>query len=224
MESSSPRIIVEGVGAIADNPYPLQVQGASASDETVKSYLNKALPYFQAYDLEDGDISYKVTVSEDEVYNNLISALKADSASDNTPKALTLTVSDSSGNTPSPLPVFYVTVVTDTTPPVITLADDQPMYTIEIDAWNDNTKAWNELFQKLGATIIDDSMEEYTPKPFTPNTPIDGISEHGIDDTALRAALTMNGDRDQFLANYDYNNSYYCKLCRGTSFRDTKIY
>lgn len=207
MESSSPRIIVEGVGAIADNPYPLQVQGASASDETVKSYLNKALPYFQAYDLEDGDISYKVTVSEDEVYNNLISALKADSASDNTPKALTLTVSDSSGNTPSPLPVFYVTVVTDTTPPVITLADDQPMYTIEIDAWNDNTKAWNELFQKLGATIIDDSMEEYTPKPFTPNTPIDGISEHGIDDTALRAALTMNGDRDQFLANYDYNNA-----------------
>ena len=207
MESSSPRIIVEGVGAIADNPYPLQVQGASASDETVKSYLNKALPYFQAYDLEDGDISYKVTVSEDEVYNNLISALKADSASDNTPKALTLTVSDSSGNTPSPLPVCYVTVVTDTTPPVITLADDQPMYTIEIDAWNDNTKAWNELFQKLGATIIDDSMEEYTPKPFTPNTPIDGISEHGIDDTALRAALTMNGDRDQFLANYDYNNA-----------------
>lgn len=207
MESSSPRIIVEGVGAIADNPYPLQVQDTSADDAAVKSYLNKALPYFQAYDLEDGDISYKVTVSEDEVYNNLISALKNDTASEGTVYPLSLTVSDSEGNVPSPLPVFYVTAVTDTTPPVITFDWEQPMYTIEIDAWNDNTAAWNKLFQDLGVKITDNSWEDPTPLPFTPNTPIPGISEHNVDDIALRAALTMNGDRTKFLANYDYNNA-----------------
>lgn len=206
LESSSPRIIVDGIGAIEENPYPLQIQGASADDAAVKSYLNKTLPYFQAYDLEDGDISYKVTVSEDEAYNNLVVALKSDAASDGTVYPLSLTVSDSDGNTPSPLPVFYVTVVTDTTPPVITLADDQPMYTIEIDAWNDNTAAWNELFQKIGVKITDNSWEDPTPLPFTPNTPIPGISEHGIDDASLKAALTMNGREELFAANYNSSN------------------
>lgn len=206
MESSSPRIIVEGVGAIADNPYPLQVQGVSADDAAVRSYLNKALPYFQAYDLEDGDISYKVSVSEDEAYNNLVAALKSDAASDGAVYSLALTVSDSEGNTPSPLPVFYVKVVTDTTPPVITLDNDQAMYTIEIDAWNDNTAAWNALFQSLGVKVTDNSWTDPTPKQFTPNTPIPDISEHGVDDSSLRAALTMNGNKDVFAENYDSSN------------------
>lgn len=206
LESSSPRIIVEGVGAIADNPYPLQVQGSGADDAAVRSYLNKALPYFQAYDLEDGDISYKVMVSEDTEYSNLISALKSDSASDGTVYALSLTVSDSDGNTPSPLPVFYVTVVTDTIPPVITLDDDQAMYTIEIDAWNDNTAAWNTLFQSLGAKVIDNSWQDQEAQQFTPNTPIPGISSHGIDDTDLRNALTINGDKKKFGLYYDSDN------------------
>ena len=207
LESSSPRIVVEGTGAIEEEPYPLQVQGASADDAAVKSYLSKAIPYFEAYDLEDGDISYKVSVSEDEAYNNLVTALKSDAASEGTVYALSLTVSDSDGNTPSPLPVFYVTVVTDTTPPVITLGNEQSMYTIEIDAWNDNTKAWNDLFQTLDVKISDDSWDDPTPKPFTPNTPIEGIADHGIEDAELRAALTMNGDRTKFAANYDSNDA-----------------
>lgn len=207
LESSSPRIIVEGTGAIEENPYPLQVQGASADDQTVKSYLSKAIPYFEAYDLEDGDISYKVSVSEDEAYDSLVAALKNDSASEGTVYPLSLTVSDSDGNTPSPLPVFYVTVVTDTIPPVITLDNEQAMYTIEIDAWNDNTAAWNKLFQDLGAKVTDNSWEDQTPKPFTPNSPIEGISSHGIDDTDLKKALTMNGDRTKFAENYDANNA-----------------
>ena len=207
LESSSPRIIVEGTGAIEENPYPLQVQGASADDAAVKSYLSKAIPYFEAYDLEDGDISYKVSVSEDEAYNNLVTALKSDAASEGTVYPLSLTVSDSDGNTPSPLPVFYVTVVTDTTPPVITLDNDQAMYTIEIDAWNDNTAAWNKLFQDLGAKVIDNSWGEQTPKPFTQNTTVEGLAANGVDDTELKKALTMNGDRSKFAENYDANNA-----------------
>ena len=207
LESSSPRIIVEGTGAIEENPYPLQVQGASADDAAVKSYLNKAIPYFEAYDLEDGDISYKVSVSEDDTYNSLIAALKSDAATEGTVYALSLTVSDSDGNTPSPLPVFYVTVVTDTTPPVITLDNEQAMYTIEIDAWNDNTAAWNKLFQDLGAKVTDNSWEDQTPKQFSPNTTVEGLAANGIEDAELKAALTMNGDRTKFAANYDANNA-----------------
>lgn len=206
LESSSPRIIVEGTGAVAEEPYPLQVQGASADDTTVKSYLSKAIPYFEAYDLEDGDISYKVSVSEDDTYNSLIAALKSDAATEGTVYALSLTVSDSDGNTPSPLPVFYVTVVTDTIPPVITLDNEQAMYTIEIDAWHDNTKAWTDLFQSLGAKVIDNSWDDQTPKQFTPNTTVAGLAANGVEDTELRAALTMNGDRSKFAANYDSSN------------------
>lgn len=207
LESSSPRIIVEGTGAVAEEPYPLQVQGASADDTTVKSYLSKAIPYFEAYDLEDGDISYKVSVSEDEAYDSLVAALKSDAASEGTVYSLSLTVSDSDGNTPSPLPVFYVTVVTDTTPPVITLDNEQAMYTIEIDAWHDNTKAWTDLFQSLGAKVIDNSWKEQIPKPFTPNTTVEGLAANGVDDTELKKALTMNGDRSKFAENYDANNA-----------------
>lgn len=210
LESSNPRIVLDGPGSSEDNPFSMQVQGSSASDDDIKAYIESTLPLFQAYDLEDGDISYKVALTT-EAESTLVTALKTDSAGSVTAYELLLSVSDSEGNTPVPLPSFFVSVVTDTTPPVITIAKEGP-YQIEVDMWRDNSADWSVLLSTLGVTVWDDSWgSAQAPYPFDPDdiplgddsTPI--LSSLSIDDSALKTVLTHTTGAD--LSLYDYNNA-----------------
>lgn len=214
MESSSPRIVVEGVGSAPENPYPIQIL-SSESSVGPEDHLSSALPFFQAYDLEDGDISYKVQIDKNDVYNELITALTG-TGDDETPFMLSLIVSDSDGNTPNPLPVFYVSVVPDTTPPVITFDYDQQMYELtNFNLWKVDDSGWRELLNKIAAKIYDNSWSspDYVPIADIINateeereTKYNGVKA-GIVESAVTDVLNLGEDRvDDFLQYYNYND------------------
>ena len=210
LESSNPRIIVPEKGVSAENPFLIQTLGPD-SQEDVKKYFLSQLPLIQAFDLEDGDISYKVTIDENSWTTSGIAEALKNNAPDTTAYELLLSVSDSEGNTPVPLPSFFVSVVTDTTPPVIAIAKEGP-YQIEVDMWRDNSADWSKLLSTLGVTVWDDSWgSAQSPYPFDPDDiplgddsdPI--LSSLSIDDAALKTVLTHATGAD--LSLYDYNNA-----------------
>ena len=209
LESSNPRIVVPEKGASAESPFLIQHLGTD-SQEDAKKYFLSQLPLIQAFDLEDGDISYKVTIDENSWTTSGIAEALKNNAPDATAFELLLSVSDSEGNTPVPLPSFFVSVVTDTTPPVITIAKEGP-YQIEVDMWRDNSADWTNLLSTLGVTVWDDSWgSAHPPYPFDPDDMLgdDGdpiLSSLSIDDVDLKEVLTHTIGAD--LSLYDYNNA-----------------
>lgn len=141
LESDTPRIVVSGKGTSADDPLVIEqlvIQQTTPTDDDLnnaREALTKALPTIKAYDLEDGDISYRVSIVEDDIYNQILNAIcLGGSVTD----PLTLTVSDEDGHSSSVS--IYVTVAEDMTPPVIYIDNEKPVYEIEIDMWTDQ---WN---------------------------------------------------------------------------------
>ena len=187
LESSNPRIVLDGPGSSEDNPFSMQVQGSSASEDNIKAYIESTLPLFQAYDLEDGDISYKTALTAD-AESSLVAALKADGAG--AVAAYELTVSDSENNTGTAQ--FWILPQTDTEPPVLTIAGEKPsngMYQIEVDMWNNNSSAWTELFNRMQIKVTDNSWTGGTAQTLTStSSPFiifeDGSSVDGDDPSA----------------------------------------
>ena len=186
LESSNPRIVLDGPGSSEDNPFSMQVQGSSASDDDIKAYIESTLPLFQAYDLEDGDISYKVALTT-EAESALVTALKTDSAG--SVAAYELTVSDSENNTGTAQ--FWILPQTDTEPPVLAIAGKKPvngMYQIEVDMWNNNSSAWTKLFTEMQIQVSDNSWNGTAQTLTSTSSPFiifeDGSSVDGDDPSA----------------------------------------
>ena len=175
LESAVPRIVVDGAGTSAENPLVIEqlTFDAGVSDEEKLSKaadaFQKSLPVIKAYDLEDGDISYRVSVAEDEAYTAALQAIL--DGTESLPNPVKMTVSDKDGNVSSV--DLYVSVIPDNTPPVITIADEQAVYEIEIDMWSDQwSTAWEAgVLNKLSVSVSDDGG--VTPELF----PKEGTSE-----------------------------------------------
>lgn len=156
LESDTPRIVVSGKGTSADDPLVIEqlvIQQTTPTDDDLnnaREALTKALPTIKAYDLEDGDISYRVSIVEDDIYNQILNAIcLGGSVTD----PLTLTVSDEDGHSSSIS--IYVTVAEDMTPPVIYIENEKPVYEIEIDMWTDQwDKEWGSATGILGGLTI----------------------------------------------------------------------
>ena len=224
LESSSPRIIIPEMGSSEESPFQIQNLSSDASIEA-ESYFYDSLPLFRAFDLEDGDISYKVRVDETSLTTSgFLDALKAEPG-DGTIYELFLTVSDNDGNVPVPLPSFFVAIVADAEPPVITVGTEGP-YELEVDMWSNNTSAWTELLESLDVTVWDNSWGAGTQaKPFTPNSiPNDDnnqplLQELTIEYVSLQTALewTTGGSLDI----YDYNDPRSSVNIKAVTFKAT---
>ena len=171
LESDIPRIVVNGDGTTPENPLIIEqlTFDAGVSDEEKQSKaaeaFRKSLPTIKAYDLEDGDISYRVSVTENEAYTAVLQAI-IDGGSPTDP--VTMTVSDKDGNMSAV--ELYISVIVDSTPPVITIADEQTVYEIEIDMWKDQWSAWEtDILGKLSVSVSDDggTTVEVFPKDGT---------------------------------------------------------
>lgn len=171
LESDIPRIVVNGDGTTPENPLIIEqlTFNEDVSDEEKRSKaaeaFRKSLPTIKAYDLEDGDISYRVSVTENEAYTAVLQAI-IDGSSPADP--VTMTVSDKDGNMSAV--DLYISVIADSTPPVITIADGQPVYEIEIDMWSDQWSAWEtDILGKLSVSVSDDggTTVEVFPKDGT---------------------------------------------------------
>lgn len=225
LESSSPRIIIPEMGSSEESPF--QIQNLSDPLIDAESYFYDSLPLFQAFDLEDGDISYKVRVDETSLTaSGFLEALKA--VPDGTIYELFLTVSDNDGNVPVPLPSFFVAIVADAEPPVITVGAEGP-YELEVDMWSNNTSAWIELLESLDVTVWDNSWGAGTPaKPFTPNSvPNDDnnqplLQELTVEYAALQTALEWTkGGKEGSLDIYDYNDPRSSVNIKAVTFKAT---
>lgn len=224
LESSSPRIIIPEMGSSEESPFQIQNLSSDASIDA-ESYFYDSLPLFRAFDLEDGDISYKVRVDETSLTaSGFLEALKTEPG-DGTIYELFLTVSDNDGNVPVPLPSFFVAIVADAEPPVITVGTEGP-YELEVDMWSNNTSAWTELLESLDVTVWDNSWGAGTPaKPFTPNSiPNDDnnqplLQELTIEYVSLQTALewTEGGNLDI----YDYNDPRSSVNIKAVTFKAT---
>lgn len=224
LESSSPRIIIPEMGSSEESPFQIQNLSSDASIEA-ESYFYDSLPLFRAFDLEDGDISYKVRVDETSLTTSgFLEALKTEPG-DGTIYELFLTVSDNDGNVPVPLPSFFVAIVADAEPPVITVGTEGP-YELEVDMWSNNTTAWTELLESLDVTVWDNSWGANTAaKPFTSNSiPNDDnnqplLQELTIEYVSLQTALewTEGGNLDI----YDYNDPRSSVNIKAVTFKAT---
>lgn len=224
LESSSPRIIIPEMGSSEESPFQIQNLSSDASIEA-ESYFYDSLPLFRAFDLEDGDISYKVRVDETSLTaSGFLDALKTEPG-DGTIYELFLTVSDNDGNVPVPLPSFFVAIVADAEPPVITVGTEGP-YELEVDMWSNNTTAWTELLESLDVTVWDNSWGANTQaKPFTPNSiPNDDnnqplLQELTVEYVSLQTALewTKGGNLDI----YDYNDPRSSVNIKAVTFKAT---
>ena len=224
LESSSPRIIIPEMGSSEESPFQIQNLSSDASIEA-ESYFYDSLPLFRAFDLEDGDISYKVRVDETSLTaSGFLEALKAEPV-EGTIYELFLTVSDNDGNVPVPLPSFFVAIVADAEPPVITVGTEGP-YELEVDMWSNNTPAWTELLESLDVTVWDNSWGANTQaKPFTPNSiPNDDnnqplLQELTVEYVSLQTALewTTGGSLDI----YDYNDPRSSVNIKAVTFKAT---
>ena len=171
LESDIPRIVVNGDGTTPENPLIIEQltfdAGVSVEEKQSKAAeaFRKSLPTIKAYDLEDGDISYRVSATENEAYTAVLQAI-IDGGSPADP--VTMTVSDKDGNMSAV--ELYISVIADSTPPVITIADEQPVYEIEIDMWSDQWSAWEtDILGKLSVSVSDDggTTVEVFPKDGT---------------------------------------------------------
>lgn len=224
LESSSPRIIIPEMGSSEESPFQIQNLSSDASIDA-ESYFYDSLPLFRAFDLEDGDISYKVRVDETSLTTSgFLEALKTEPG-DGTIYELFLTVSDNDGNVPVPLPSFFVAIVADAEPPVITVGTEGP-YELEVDMWSNNTTAWTELLESLDVTVWDNSWGANTAaKPFTSNSiPNDDnnqplLQELTIEYVSLQTALewTEGGNLDI----YDYNDPRSSVNIKAVTFKAT---
>lgn len=223
LESSSPRIIIPEMGSSEESPFQIQNLSSDASIDA-ESYFYDSLPLFRAFDLEDGDISYKVRVDETSLTTSgFLEALKTEP--NGTIYELFLTVSDNDGNVPVPLPSFFVAIVADAEPPVITVGTEGP-YELEVDMWSNNTTAWTELLESLDVTVWDNSWGANTAaKPFTSNSiPNDDnnqplLQELTIEYVSLQTALewTEGGNLDI----YDYNDPRSSVNIKAVTFKAT---
>lgn len=174
LESDIPRIVVNGDGTTPENPLIIEqlTFDADVSDEEKQSKaaeaFRKSLPTIKAYDLEDGDISYRVSATENEAYTAVLQAI-IDGSSPADP--VTMTVSDKDGNMSAV--DLYISVIADITPPVITIADEQhDVFEIEIDMWRNQWSEWEtDILGKLSVSVSDDGG--VTPELF----PKEGTSE-----------------------------------------------
>ena len=171
LESDIPRIVVNGDGTTPENPLIIEqlTFDAGVSDEEKQSKaaeaFRKSLPTIKAYDLEDGDISYRVSVTENEAYTAVLQAIIGGGSPAD---PVTMTVSDKDGNMSAV--DLYISVIADSTPPVITIADEQPVYEIEIDMWTDQRSTWEtDILGKLSVSVSDDggTTVEVFPKDGT---------------------------------------------------------
>lgn len=180
LESDIPRIVVNGDGTTPENPliieqltFDVDVSGEEKQSKAAEAF-RKSLPTIKAYDLEDGDISYRVSVTENEAYTAVLQAI-IDGGSPADP--VTMTVSDKDGNMSAV--DLYISVIADSTPPVITITDEQPVYEIEIDMWRDQWSEWEtDILGKLSVSVSDDGG--VTPELF----PKEGTSEETAEATA----------------------------------------
>ena len=173
LESDIPRIVVNGDGTTPENPLIIEQltfeEGVSNEEKQSKAAeaFRKSLPTIKAYDLEDGDISYRVSATENEAYTAVLQAI-IDGSSPADP--VTMTVSDKDGNMSAV--DLYISVIADITPPVITIADEQHVYEIEIDMWRNQWSEWEtDILGKLSVFVSDDGG--VTPELF----PKEGTSE-----------------------------------------------
>lgn len=172
LESDIPRIVVNGDGTTPENPLIIEQltfdAGVSDEEKQIKAAeaFRKSLPTIKAYDLEDGDISYRVSATENEAYTAVLQAIIGGGSPAD---PVTMTVSDKDGNMSAV--DLYISVIADITPPVITIADDQAVYEIEIDMWTDQwSTAWEaEILNKLSVSVSDDggTTVEVFPKDGT---------------------------------------------------------
>lgn len=170
LESDIPRIVVSGDGTTPENPliieqltFDADVSGEEKQSKAAEAF-RKSLPTIKAYDLEDGDISYRVSAMENEAYTAVLQAI-IDGSSPVDP--VTMTVSDKDGNMSAV--DLYISVIADITPPVITIADE-PVYEIEIDMWRDQWSEWEtDILGKLSVFVSDDggTTVEVFPKDGT---------------------------------------------------------
>lgn len=171
LESDIPRIVVNGDGTTPENPliieqltFDADVSGEEKQSKAAEAF-RKSLPTIKAYDLEDGDISYRVSVTENGAYTAVLQAI-IDGGSPADP--VTMTVSDKDGNMSAV--DLYISVIADSTPPVITITDGQPVYEIEIDMWRDQWSEWEtDILGKLSVSVSDDggTTVEVFPKDGT---------------------------------------------------------
>lgn len=180
MESSQPRMVIPGnIGISKENPYLLQLMGTSGEidDEKKKAYLNNSLPNIQAFDLEDGDISYRVKIKEEGDFSSILDALNGAGSED----IFELVIAVSDFNENETKLSFFVKLVTDTTPPVITIPQSE--ITMVVDVWEDQTSEWHTQFNGLGIKVYDNSWDNEEPVDF--NQTSAGVFPAGKQDLAV---------------------------------------
>lgn len=175
LESSAPRILVENnLGLTSDNPFLLQYL---IGDSDAASYLNSALPYVQAFDLEDGDISYRVKLDEASAdYAQLLTDIAGTGTDPEKIYEVALTVSDSATPTPNTTTVpFFIKLEADTTPPEIYIPNTE--ITMVVNVWEDQTMNWTKLLDEQQITVYDNSWTDSSPEKFS--TTSDGVAPAG---------------------------------------------
>lgn len=205
LESDIPRIVVNGDGTTPENPLIIEQltfeEGVSNEEKQSKAAeaFRKSLPTIKAYDLEDGDISYRVSATENEAYTAVLQAI-IDGGSPTDP--VTMTVSDKDGNMSAV--ELYISVIVDSTPPVITIADGQPVYEIEIDMWKDQWSAWEtDILGKLSVSVSDDggTTVEVFPKDGTSES--DSVATDSGIECWIEYPNVINSSTQEAYANSD---------------------
>lgn len=205
LESDIPRIVVNGDGTTPENPLIIEqlTFDAGVSDEEKQSKaaeaFRKSLPTIKAYDLEDGDISYRVSVTENEAYTAVLQAIIGGGSPAD---PVTMTVSDKDGNMSAV--DLYISVIADSTPPVITIADEQAVYEIEIDMWKDQWSAWEtDILGKLSVSVSDDggTTVEVFPKDGTSES--DSVATDSGIECWIEYPNVINASTQEAYANSD---------------------
>lgn len=205
LESDIPRIVVNGDGTTPENPLIIEQltfeEGVSDEEKQIKAAeaFRKSLPTIKAYDLEDGDISYRVSATENEAYTAVLQAI-IDGGSPTDP--VTMTVSDKDGNMSAV--DLYISVIADSTPPVITIADKQHVYEIEIDMWTDQWSAWEtDILGKLSVSVSDDggTTVEVFPKDGTSES--DSVATDSGIECWIEYPNVINASTQEAYANSD---------------------
>lgn len=206
LESDIPRIVVNGDGTTPENPLIIEQltfeEGVSDEEKQSKAAeaFRKSLPTIKAYDLEDGDISYRVSATENEAYTAVLQAIIGGGSPAD---PVTMTVSDKDGNMSAV--ELYISVIADSTPPVITIADDgQSVYEIEIDMWSDQWSAWEtDILGKLSVSVSDDGGTTVEVFPKNGTSESDSVATDSGIECWIEYPNVINSSTQEAYANSD---------------------
>lgn len=195
MTPDTPIITVLGDGQTAEDPFILPFDTTLESSDLQRAYLYSRLPKVQAFDLKDGDITYKVdivSISQPEDsglgITDLLAAIAAASDEASIYK-VHYTVTDTDNNKGQS--TRFIKLTNDVTAPQLRYTGSPNEYNLEVNVWETNLVEYNTLIDKIEREIEvcddKDTNNGWMPLPV-----------HGMtltrNDSALNAMLERPAD------------------------------